>query len=112
MSPASPGARILILNFNNYELLDETMQKMIETYQWFIFTVVCTNGSLGELWAKNNGTNIEYFVNKTDDTTSIINQLVKRTDYLVAKKKKKNNFCRQLMMKMKMENKHGEIVKI
>ena len=29
MSPASPGARILILNFNDYELLDETMQRFI-----------------------------------------------------------------------------------
>ena len=112
MSPASPGARILILNFNDYELLDETMQKMIETYQWFIFTVVCTNGSLGELWAKNNGAPIEYFVIKTDDTTSIINQLVKRADYLVAAYDGKNNFCRQLMMKMKMEDKHGESVRI
>ena len=64
--------KILIVGFQEYETLDNIMQKLIESGQCYIFTVLCggceysEEKSLAEQWAINNGAPIEYIYEKDE----------------------------------------------
>lgn len=100
-------------NFNNYEVLDEILNELIEESQCFLFTVICGSTvnqkieSLGGLWAKNNGAAINYIIE--EDINKLINKVVREVDFIIAFYDGEDNFIRRVIMKMKKCGKHGRI---
>lgn len=104
--------RILIVGFQEYETLDNIMQKLIESGQCYIFTVLCggceysEEKSLAEQWAINNGAPIEYIYEK--DVDKLVDKITKSADYLVAQSG--SYFSDWIIRKMKSIGKHGSVV--
>lgn len=104
--------KILIVGFQEYEILDNTMQELIENGQCYIFTVLCggcrynEEKSLAEQWALNNGAPIEYIYE--EDADKLVDKITKSADYLIAQSG--SYFSDWIIRKMKYIGKHGSVI--
>ena len=99
--------RVLILGFSSLQEVNSTMEKLIESTQYFLFTVVCggTNNVAYD-WAQKAGVPVIFSQVKTPQA------LLKEADYLVIKINDDTpQWCKNLMMTWKKEGKHGTVIK-
>ena len=101
--------RVLILGFSSLQEVNSTMEKLIESTQCFLFTVVCggTNNVVYD-WAQKVGVPVEFV--QVDEPR----KLVYKADYLVIKRREGSEtptWMKNLMMAWKKEGKHGTVVR-
>lgn len=106
--------KIVILGFSDYDKLNNTMMKLINENQYFLFTVVCggqfpAGPSLAEQWAKNNGAPVEYCYN--ENIEQLINIIATTADYIVADLENGPPHLKRIVMKMKALGKHGMVIR-
>ena len=99
--------RVLILGFSSLQEVNSTMEKLIESAQCFLFTVVCGGtDNVAYDWAQKVGAPVTFSQAKTPQV------LLKDADNIV---KKKNyctpQWCKNLMMAWKKEGKHGTVIR-
>ena len=99
--------RVLILGFSSLQEIDSVMEKLIESTQYFLFTVVCGGtDNVAYSWAQKVGAPVEFSQVKTPQG------LLKEADYLVMKLEASSpQWCKNLMMAWKKEGKHGTVIK-
>lgn len=111
--------RISILGsrgFADNRLVSATMEDFIRETQCYLFTVVCGNiekklsESIGKIWAENNGAPIEYVFDRNID--KLIQKMVENIDFGIFFYDGKDAIIRKIIMKMKMNGKHGKVIKI
>lgn len=98
---------------NNYHLLDQKLNELIEEKQCYLFNVLCggplrnekPSPTLGSLWAKNNGAPVHYIFEPTPA------KLFKEADYIVFLYDG-NQQTKNLIMQYKMTGKHGSVINI
>ena len=99
--------RVLILGFSSLQEIDSVMEKLIESTQCFLFTVVC--GGIDNVaydWAQKAGAPVIFSQVKTPQA------LLKEADYLVIKINDDTpQWMKNLMMAWKKEGKHGTVVR-
>ena len=99
--------RVLILGFSSLQEIDSVMEKLIESTQCFLFTVVC--GGIDNVaydWAQKAGAPVIFSQVKTPQA------LLKEADYLVIKINDDTpQWMKNLMMAWKKEGKHGTVIK-
>ena len=72
--------RVLILGFSSLQEIDSVMEKLIESTQCFLFTVVCGGtDNVTYNWVQKAGAPMEFSQVKTPQ------ELLKEADYLVMK---------------------------
>lgn len=99
--------KVLILGFEDLQELDDVMEKLIAESQCFLFSVVCggTN-SCAYGWAQMRGAPVIFSQARSPQ------DLIKEADYLVMKLISTSpQWHKNLMMKWKMEGKHGTVIK-
>ena len=99
--------RVLILGFSSLQEIDSVMEKLIESTQYFLFTVVCggTNNVAYD-WAQKAGAPVTFSQVKTPQG------LLKEADYLVMKLDASSpQWMKNLMMAWKKEGKHGTVIR-
>lgn len=108
--------RILILGFTDYNELDNTMNKLIEDSQTFLFNIICggleysENKTIAEQWAENNGCSIIRCYEQTLD--KLLWRLRSETNYLVMKISDQTpQWQKNLMMQLKADGKHGTVIR-
>ena len=73
----------------DYPLLDHKLNELIEIKGTYLFNIICGPGSLGELWGKNNGSGIQYFLGDFD---ILVKKCIKCGSlFEITLKKKKSN---------------------
>ena len=101
-------------DFDNYEYLSETMNKL----DFIVTEVVCGGArgadSLGEQWAKTNGVQIKYFYPNWDLLGKAAGHIRNREmaeygDYLVAFWDGKSVGTQNMIMTMQQLGKHGTV---
>lgn len=99
--------RVLILGFSSLQEIDSVMEKLIESTQCFLFTVVCGGAdNVVYDWAQKAGAPVSFSQVKTPQG------LLKEADYLVIKIKDDTpQWMKNLMMAWKKEGKHGTVVR-
>ena len=99
--------RVLILGFSSLQEIDSVMEKLIESTQYFLFTVVCGGtDNVAYDWAQKAGAPVTFSQVKTPQG------LLKEADYLVMKLEASSpQWCKNLMMAWKKEGKHGTVIK-
>ena len=99
--------RVLILGFSSLQEIDSVMEKLIESTQCFLFTVVCGGANnVAYDWAKKAGAPVTFSQVKTPQG------LLKEADYLVMKLDASSpQWMKNLMMAWKKEGKHGTVVR-
>ena len=99
--------RVLILGFSSLQEIDSVMEKLIESTQCFLFTVVCGGAdNVAYNWAQKTGAPVTFFQVKTPQG------LLKEADYLVMKLEASSpQWMKNLMMAWKKEGKHGTVIK-
>ena len=99
--------RVLILGFSSLQEIDGVMEKLIESTQCFLFTVVC--GGIDNVaydWAQKAGAPVTFSQVKTP------RGLLKEADYLVMKLEASSpQWMKNLMMTWKKEGKHGTVIR-
>lgn len=119
--------RAVIVGFNDYDKLNNTMEKLITDSQCYLFTVLCGGTQdvvrlpfmedqhivdpaipIGERWARNNGVPVEYCYNANAE--QLLDKIANTADYIVADLSSDNQFIKRLIMKMKSMGKHGTVV--
>ena len=99
--------RVLILGFSSLQEIDSVMEKLIESTQCFLFTVVC--GGIDNVaydWAQKAGAPVTFSQVKTP------RGLLKEADYLVIKINDDTpQWMKNLMMAWKKEGKHGTVIR-
>ena len=99
--------RVLILGFSSLQEIDSVMEKLIESTQCFLFTVVC--GGIDNVaydWAQKAGVPVSFSQVKTPQ------ELLKEADYLVIKINDDTpQWMKNLMMAWKKEGKHGTVIR-
>ena len=101
--------RVLILGFSSLQEVNSTMEKLIESTQCFLFTVVCggTDNAVYD-WAQKVGAPVEFV--QVDEPR----KLLYKADYLVIKLREGSEtptWMKNLMMAWKKEGKHGTVVR-
>ena len=99
--------RVLILGFSSLQEIDSVMEKLIESTQCFLFTVVCggTDNVVYD-WAQKVGAPVEFV--QVDEPR----KLLYKADYLVMKLEASSpQWCKNLMMAWKKEGKHGTVIR-
>ena len=106
--------KLLIVGFNDYNVLDKELSKLIVGRQLFLFTVICggtdkekKGTSLGEQWAAANGAPIEYLF--CENPEMLLDRMAQTADYILADLSNGNQFVRRIVMKMRSMGKHGTI---
>lgn len=95
--------RIAIVGFNDFELLERTMEKLMSEKQYFLFTVLVSNKeSIGYKWAEKYGAPVEII--KAD-----MDYLIWAVDYLVAYYDGSVPM-HKLIFKFMQTGKHGTII--
>ena len=99
--------RVLILGFSSLQEIDSVMEKLIESTQYFLFTVVCGGtDNVAHDWAQKAGVPVTFSQVKTPQ------ELLKEADYLVMKLEASSpQWCKNLMMAWKKEGKHGTVIR-
>ena len=99
--------RVLILGFSSLQEVNSTMEKLIESTQCFLFTVVCGGtDNVAYNWAQKAGAPVEFSQVKTPQ------ELLKEADYLVMKLLASSpQWMKNLMMAWKKEGKHGTVIR-
>ena len=99
--------RVLILGFSSLQEIDSVMERLIESTQYFLFTVVC--GGIDNVaydWAQKAGAPVTFSQVKTPQG------LLKEADYLVMKLEASSpQWMKNLMMAWKKEGKHGTVIR-
>ena len=119
--------KVVIVGFEDYDKLTNTMEKLITDSQCYLFSILCggttdiapapftnstklhPNRPLGETWAHNNGAPVEYIYNSNSER--LLDEIAQTADYVVADLSNENQFVKRLVMKMKNLGKHGTVVK-
>ena len=108
--------KVLILGFTDYNELNNTMNKLIEEKQTYIFSILCgglqysENKSLAEQWAINNGCPIEKCYE--DTVEKLTRRLRLECDYLVIRISDGTpQWQKNLMMQLKSDGKHGTVIR-
>lgn len=96
---------IIAADGTKYSDFCKIVEDFVVRNQIFIFTLVCGIGSLAERWGKENGASVEYFIGNIDGFVNTI-------DYGIMIDDGKSNHLKNIAMKMKMREKHGELVTI
>lgn len=99
--------RVLILGFSSLQEVNSTMEKLIESTQCFLFTVVCGGtDNVAYDWAQKAGAPVLFSQAKTPQG------LLKEADYLVIKINDDTpQWMKNLVMSFKTEGKHGTVVR-
>ena len=99
--------RVLILGFSSLQEIDSVMEKLIESTQCFLFTVVCGGtDNVAYDWAQKAGVPVTFSQVKTSQ------ELLKEADYLVMKLEASSpQWMKNLMMAWKKEGKHGTVIR-
>ena len=99
--------KVLILGFEDLQELDNTMEALIEQSQCFRFSVVCGGtDSCAYKWVQSKGAPVIFSQAKSPQ------DLIKEADYLVIRLKEESPIWhKNLMMKWKMEGKHGTVIR-
>ena len=99
--------RILILGFSSLQEVNSVMEKLTESTQCFLFTVVCGGtDNVAYNWAEKAGAPVEFSQVKTPQ------ELLKEADYLVMKLEASSpQWMKNLMMAWKKEGKHGTVIR-
>ena len=99
--------RILILGFSSLQEVNSVMEKLIESTQYFLFTVVCGGtDNVAYNWAQKAGIPVTFSQVKTPQ------ELLKEADYLVMKLKASSpQWMKNLIMAWKKEGKHGTVIR-
>ena len=101
--------RILILGFSSLQEVNSVMEKLIESTQCFLFTVVCGGtDNVAYDWAQKAGAPVIFSQVKTPQA------LLKEADYLVIKLREGSptpTWMKNLMMAWKKEGKHGTVIR-
>ena len=99
--------RVLILGFSSLQEVDSVMEKLIESTQCFLFTVVCGGAdNVAYDWAQKVGAPVSFSQVKTPQG------LLKEADYLVMKLDASSpQWMKNLMMAWKKEGKHGTVIR-
>ena len=99
--------RILILGFSSLQEVNSVMEKLTESTQCFLFTVVCGGtDNVAYNWAQKAGAPVEFSQVKTPQ------ELLKEADYLVMKLETSSpQWMKNLMMAWKKEGKHGTVIR-
>ena len=99
--------RILILGFSSLQEIDSVMEKLIESTQCFLFTVVRVGtDNVAYNWAQKAGVPVTFSQVKTPQ------ELLKEADYLVMKLEASSpQWMKNLMMAWKKEGKHGTVIR-
>ena len=99
--------RVLILGFSSLQEIDSVMEKLIESTQCFLFTVVCGGtDNVAYDWAQKAGVPVEFV--QVDEPR----KLLYKADYLVIKINDDTpQWMKNLMMAWKKEGKHGTVIR-
>ena len=91
--------RVLILGFSSLQEIDSVMEKLIESTQCFLFTVVCGGAdNVAYDWAQKIGAPVTFSQVKTPQ------ELLKEADYLVMKLEASSpQWMKNLMMAWRKE---------
>ena len=112
--------KLIIAGFTDLQKLDNTIMKLVEEKQFFLFTVLCGGTSIrydetgtriksmGELWAEKRGLPMEYI--HSADEERLLDRIAQTADYIVADLSTDNQWVKRLMMKMKSLGKHGTVI--
>lgn len=112
--------KVVIVGFTNYDKLNNTLMKLIEEKQFFLFTILCGGTgitydetgsrikSLGEVWAEKNGLPMEFVYSGSPET--LLDKIAGSADYMIADLSSGNQFIKRLVMKMKSLGKHGTVI--
>lgn len=98
----------------SYDLLKNTLNKLIEDSQQYLFTVLCgsTNPnnitpSLGEMFAEEYGALKEYIYDR--DPQKLLNRIAYKADYIIFIIHDEQ-WIKNFMMQYKMSGKHGTVI--
>ena len=101
--------RILILGFSSLQEVNSVMEKLIESTQYFLFTVVCGGtDNVAYDWAQKAGAPVEFV--QVDEPI----KLLYKADYLVIKLREGSEtptWMKNLMMAWKKEGKHCTFIR-
>lgn len=112
--------KVVIVGFTNYDKLNNTLMKLIEEKQFFLFTILCGGTgitydetdsrikSLGEVWAEKNGLPMEFIYSQNPER--LLDKIAETADYVIADVSNENQFAKRLIMKMRSLGKHGTVV--
>lgn len=103
-------------SLNDYAVLDQKLNELIEERQCYLFTVLCGatdptqyKPGLSEVWAKKNGAPIEYLVDA--DQQRLMTKLAAAADYIIFILRDEQ-WIKNFMMRYKMSGKHGTVIKL
>lgn len=98
----------------SYDLLKNTLEKLIEDSQQYLFTVLCgstnrsnTNQSLGERFAEEYGALVEYVYDANPQ--KLLNKIAYKADYIIFIVHDEQ-WIKNFMMQYKMSGKHGTVI--
>ena len=103
-------------SLNDYNILDQKLNELIEEKQCYLFTMLCGASDpdqyipgLSEVWARKNGAPIEYLVEA--DPQRLLKKLAAAADYIVFILRDEQ-WLKNFMMQYKMLGKHGTVIKL
>lgn len=105
------------LNKENYQKVDETLNRLIEEKGIYLFYILCgsrsknlrPNPTLGSIWAENNGAPVWRIYAATP--AKLIDYMIYEADYIIFLLNPPNQLIKNALMKYKMKGKHGTIIK-
>jgi len=112
---------VVIAGFTDYNKLNNTLMKLIEEKQFFLFTILCGGTSIeydetgsriksiGEIWAEKNGLPMLFL--HCADAERLLEKTAQTADYIVADLSTDNQWVKRLVMKMKSLGKHGTVTR-
>ena len=101
--------KIMVAGFDSVREAVAAINKWVEETQIFLFTIVCVKNSMAERIAEELGASA-YFL-KEMSGEELVQKLPGMVDYGILKYDGENAYVRRLIMGLKMEGKHGWVVK-
>lgn len=86
----------------DYARLDEKLNELIEIKGTYLFNIVCSPGSLGDIWGTKNGSGKIYFAGTFDEFIKVI-------DYAIVFQDASVEF-NPVLEKLKRLGKHGSVL--
>lgn len=109
---------VLILGFDKLEEVDQEMEKLVNDSQYFLFNIIAggldggerTSKSIAEQYAELRGAPLIYVFKP--DVNSLVSELARKTDFLLMRLDERTPAWQsRLMMKIRMEGKHGKVIR-